>query len=167
MTLIELMMALSISSALLIAIAAAFHASANAITHNDAYFRCTQSARVALEQITTEIRRAEAVQVNSANSIQIIRPAGLLEANEIYRQFSYDAPGKRITLQIFHAGGIPGSLYEVAENVTTCNFGPAEMGSDVNHIPIALLIPIQITCSMGGNSVTLSGASAPRRSAGF
>jgi Tfp pilus assembly protein PilW len=165
MTLIELLISLAISTSLLVALAAVFHASSSAIELNDSYFRCTQTTRVALDQIVTELRRADAVKVApGCDSIQVIRPADQLERDEVYRQFSYDPAGKRITLQIFYAGNRSSPVYELAANITACTFGPADTGTDSNNAPVALRIPISITCSTAGNSVTLTGAATPRRS---
>jgi prepilin-type N-terminal cleavage/methylation domain-containing protein len=158
LTLVELMISLSISSALLVALGAAFHAVTRTVEINDSYFRCTQAARVALGQITTEIRRADAVQVSIAGDIlQVIRPADQLSPNEIYRQFSYDAAGGRLTLQVFFAGNTSSPVYELATHVSACSFG----SRDAVHSP-GPCIPITITCSAGGNSVTLTGAATPR-----
>ena len=164
MTLVELLISLAISSALLVALAAVFHASTRAVELNNSYFRCTQAARVTLEQIVTEVRRADAVQVGpGCDSIQVIRPADQMTPNEIYRQFSYDATAKRVTLQIFYAGNTAGPPCELAANISACTFGPADSGTDSNNATVAVRIPIRVTCSAGGSSVTLTGGATPRR----
>ena len=162
MTLVELLISLAISSALLVALAAAFHASTSAIETNDSYIRCTQTARVTLGQLTTENRRADAVQVSpGCDVIQVIRPADQLSPNEIYRQFAYDAGNKRITLQIFYAGNTSSPVYELAGNISACTFGMA--GADGKNPSMPHRIPISITCSSSGSTVTLTGAATPRR----
>jgi prepilin-type N-terminal cleavage/methylation domain-containing protein len=164
MTLIELLISLSISTALLVALAAAFHAASRAVEVNDSYARSTQAARVALNQIVTEIRRADAVKVAPDRaSLQVIRPPDPLSPGEIYREFAYDATGKRITSQTFYAGRRASPVYELAANVSVCTFGPVEAGADSNPGATAACIPIRITCSASGTAVTITGAATPRR----
>ena len=165
MTLVELLISLAISPALLVALAAAFHASSSTVESNDSYFRCTQTARVMLEQIVTELRRADAVKVSPTYaSIEVIRPAEQLSPNEIYRQYSYDGPGNRVTLQIFFADKTSSPVYELATHISACTFGPADTEMDSTNAPVPVRIPINITCTAGGHSVTLTGAATPRRS---
>ncbi|MDB5171959.1 MAG: hypothetical protein JWN51_732 [Phycisphaerales bacterium] len=168
LSLIETMISVSICTALMVAVAAAFKVSANAIDMNDTFFRCSQGSRVTMNQILTEMRRADAVQVDTAaGTIQIIRPASALAPNEIYRQFAYDSTNKRVTLQIFYANNVVSPAYELANNVSAANFGPADMGTDYNLTLVAVRIPVTLTCSAGGNVVTLCGAAAPRRAQQF
>ena len=61
LSLAEVMISLAITSMLLTAIAAAFQSSSQVIENNDRFFRATQSARVAINQITTEVRRCDAI----------------------------------------------------------------------------------------------------------
>ncbi|HZL37819.1 MAG TPA: prepilin-type N-terminal cleavage/methylation domain-containing protein [Tepidisphaeraceae bacterium] len=168
LSLLEAMISLVISTILLVAVSAAFQASAKAVELNDSYFRCSQAGRVTMIQMLTEMRRADAVQVDSGGTwVQVIRPMDQLTPNEIYRQFTYDAANQRITLQIFYTGSTSSAVYELAANVNACSFGPADMGTDYNNSLVAVRIPVTITCTSGGNSVTLSGAAAPRRSQQF
>jgi type II secretory pathway pseudopilin PulG len=164
LTLVEALVSLSITATLLAALVFAFHASANTIQANDANFRCTQTARLALNQITTEIRRADAVEVDQQGmSVQIILPANERTANEIYRRYSYDEPGKRITLQFFYANDVTSSQYELADNVAMTKFGPAETRTGADGVRVTVYVPISITCSTGGSNVTLAGSAGPRR----
>ncbi|HWE92869.1 MAG TPA: hypothetical protein VG269_02740 [Tepidisphaeraceae bacterium] len=168
LSLIETMISVAICTALMVAVAAAFKASANAIDMNDSFFRCSQGTRVTMNQILTEMRRADAVQVNTAaGTIQIIRPSDELAANEIYRQFTYDATNKRVTLQIFFTNNVVSPVYELATNVSAATFGPADMGTDYNLTLVAVRIPVTLTCTSGSNVVTLSGAASPRRAQQF
>src|SRR5207248_2657435 len=61
LSLAEVMIALAITSMLLTAIAAAFQSSTQVIENNDKFFRATQSARVATNQILTEVRRSDSI----------------------------------------------------------------------------------------------------------
>ena len=167
MTLIETLIALTISTAVLVAVAAAFNASAAAIARNDEYFRCTQTARIAMDRLTTELRRADAVQVDAAgSSVQVIRPADQRDAGEIYREYAYDPAGKRLTFQAFFADH-SGPCYEAAANVSEFHLGPVEMRANASGQLTPVRIPIALTCSIGQSAVKLSAAAAPRRTLGF
>lgn len=124
----EAMISLAITSLLLVAVATAFTNASQAIEMNDTFFRCTQAARVTMDQTLGEIRNCDSMDVNvntggnwtwassgasapSSPTIRVIRPAsasgGLYagQANETERDFVYDSTNKRITLQIFYSGG--------------------------------------------------------------
>lgn len=177
MGLLEVMIALSICALLLLACAAAFTASSSAIENNDAFFRCSQAGRVTLNQILAEIRNCDSLDMSTANTIKIIRPAQtvqggftqeyVLTANEVSRSFVYDPTRKRITLQISYTGGSTSPVYELTSNVTACLFGPADMGTDYNGLSIPVHVPISVTVSTGGNTVVLAGSAVPRRATKF
>ena len=165
MSLIEVMISLAITAILLVAVAVAYKASSDAMNANDAYFKASQAARIAMNQMLTEIRRADAVQVTGTTSVAIIRPTQNRLANEVQRVFTYDAVNKKITAQVFYSGVIPPSpLYTLASNVGSgTGFGPAEMGTDYDGTTVAVRVPISIVISTGKGTVALSGAAAPRR----
>src|SRR5258708_40244166 len=74
LSMIELMISLAITGILLVAVGVAYKASADAINLTDVFFRASQAGRITMNQILTEIRRADAVQV-TATTVDIIRPA--------------------------------------------------------------------------------------------
>jgi hypothetical protein len=115
-------------------------------------------------QIVGELRRADAVNVDPAGMyVEIIRPADQLTPNEISRQFRYDPDAKRLTLRINFAGAEPNAEYELANHITACKFGPADMGADATNAAVPIRIPISLTCSIDTTSFTLHGSAAPRR----
>src|SRR3954470_14247930 len=75
LSIIEVMISLTISAFLLVAVAAAYSASADAVEMNDKFFRATQAGRVTMNQLLTEIRRADSVDVIDSRTINVIRPA--------------------------------------------------------------------------------------------
>jgi prepilin-type N-terminal cleavage/methylation domain-containing protein len=162
LSLIELMISLSISVMLLVAAGTAFNASAQAVQMNDRFFRASQASRVTMNQLLTEVRRCDSVAVSSTY-VDVIRPMEDLTTGEIYRRFAYDATNKRITIQIFQAGGVGGTIYTLASNVSAATFGPAEMVKDANQAWVVVRVPISITVTVGSNDITLNGAAAPRR----
>ena len=165
LTLIEALLAMAITSTLLVALAAVFHASAMTVNANSDYFRSTQTARLALGRITTEIRRADAVEIDSSRrSIRIIPPAGELSAGEVYREFRYEPATHVLTLQIFDQRGLAGPVNELADHVTAFSVGAGETRDEPGDAANPnRCLPVSITCTIGGASVTLAGSVSPRR----
>ena len=168
----EAMISLAITAMLLVAVATAFSSASQAIELNDTFFRCTQAARVTMDQLLGEIRNCDSLDMGTANTIKIIRPAPgsgpySRQATETERDFVYDSANKRITLQIFYSGGTSSPVYELASNVAACAFGPPDMGLDYNNATIPIHVPIAVTVTAGvGNttsSIVLDGSAAPRR----
>ena len=168
----EAMISLAITAMLLVSVATAFSSASQAIEMNDTFFRCTQAARVSMDQLLGEIRNCDSLDMSTANTIKIIRPAPgsgpySRQATETERDFVYDSANKRLTLQIFYSGGTTSPVYELASNVAACAFGPADMGLDYNNAVIPIHVPITVTVTAGvGNttsSIVLSGSASPRR----
>lgn len=160
----EVMISLTITAGLLVSVAGAFVAASSAVDSNDQFFRATQAARVSLNQLTNEIRRADVVQVNSGSQLDVQRPAeNMPAANEIYRRYAYDSTGKRLTMQIFYSGGTSSAVYTLARNVSSASFGPADTGQDSLGQTVVTRVPITVKVAVGKNSVTLTGSAGPRR----
>jgi Tfp pilus assembly protein PilW len=163
MTLIEVLIAMAITATLMLALAAAFHASAGAVQFNDAYFRATQAARVALNEITGEIRRADAVKVDSTGTrMRVTPPTGQTKDGEISREYTFDAAEKKLTVQVFHADKRSADAYELATGVSNCSFRP-DLRTNSTGQPFTALVSISITCSESDIQTTLSASAAPRR----
>ncbi len=168
LTLIETMVSLSIAASLMVAVAAAYNASAAAVTANADFFRATQAGRITMNQMLAEIRQCESVSVYS-DHIDIIRASANMVTDptlgtEVYRRFKYDPTNKLITLQIFYgATSTGGTVYEMASNVSGVGFGPAVMGQDWNNTTVVQHVPIAVSVTVGKNFVTLNGAAGPRR----
>ena len=168
LSIVEVMISLTISSFLLVAVAAAYNASANAVEMNDRFFRATQAGRVTLNQVLTEIRRADWVACSPTyDSIIITRPKQSRLTDEDSREFKYDAVAKKITLQIFYknAAGTTWTspAYSLASNVETAKFGPPDRMKDATGADLDVRVPITVDVKIGSNSVRLSGSSGPRR----
>jgi Tfp pilus assembly protein PilW len=168
LSIVEVMISLTISAFLLVAVAAAYNASANAVEMNDRFFRATQAGRVTLNQLLTEIRRADHVYcAPSYDSIIITRPAQSRLTDEDSREFKYDSVAKKITLQIFYkntAGTTWTSpAYSLASNVETARFGPPDKMTDSTGVLVDVRVPVTVDVKIGNNSVRLSGSSGPRR----
>jgi type II secretory pathway pseudopilin PulG len=170
LTLMEAMISLSITTMLLAGIATSFVSSANAVSANEQFSRATQATRVTMNQILVECRRADAVQCSSTgtyNYFDVIRPTEVLDPNEVYRRYRYDATNKQITLTIHFADGTDSPAYVMVRNVQAATFGPPQMGVDSNNASVVQRLPVTLTIKIGGNVITLNGAAGPRRALRF
>jgi Tfp pilus assembly protein PilW len=168
LSIVEVMISLTITSFLLVAVAAAYNASASAVEMNDRFFRATQAGRVTMNQLLTEIRRADFVAcAPTSDSVIVTRPLVNRMPEEDSREYRYDAAAKKITLQVFYkkADGTTysGPRYSLASNVETAKFGPADQQKDATGALLDVRIPVTIEVKIGGNQVRLSGSSGPRR----
>jgi len=163
----EALISLSISALLLVATAAAYQASTAAVETNDQFFKASQAARVSIGRMTTEVRRAFAVQMNPTNpnnlpGIQITRPADQLTANEQTRWYLYDAANKRIVEQINYLDGTNSGLLKLVDNVTSASFTD-DTTSGPNQTTIPLRVAVKVTVQVGANQMVLDGCATPRQ----
>jgi Tfp pilus assembly protein PilW len=166
LSLMEAMISLTICSMLLVATGTAFTASANAMQANTDFNRASQSARVTMNQMLVEIRRADAVSCDpngDTSYFDVIRPAASLAPNEVYRRYRFDAAGGKLTLQIYYSGSTSSPVYTLASNVNAATFGPPVKGTDANNTTVVQRVPIKITTKTGKNAITLYGSAGPRR----
>src|SRR5262245_50664909 len=147
LSLVEVMISLAVSATLLTAVAIAFSASTDAIEMNDQMFRCTQAARVSVNQIMTEARRCQSGVV-SANSLE------LTLANGEVRAYSFDSAKKQLVATLYALPLV--ETHPMAHNV-----------SDVQFMSDGKTISMTITVAVGKNSVVLNGSAIPRRSVAY
>lgn len=169
-TLMEAMVSMAITTMLLAGISAAFVSSSNAVDANDQFARATQAARVTMNQVLVECRRADAVQCSTTGTydyFDVIRPVEVLDPNEVYRRYRYDSSAKQITLKIHYADGTDSAPYIMVRNVAAATFGPPQMGVDANNTTVVQRLPVSLTIKVGSNAVTLNGAAGPRRALKF
>jgi type II secretory pathway pseudopilin PulG len=186
LSLVEVMISLAITSMLLTAIAAAFHSSTQVITQNDEFFRATQAARVALNQMLTEIRRADIIPADvdpngsfpvppiSSTVLPISRPNVARYSQELVRYYRYNDQAKRLELYFQDLNGnmtpgapgdplfsVPG--YTVASNVQAAPFG-WETGVDpLSRQLYVARVSITLEVAVGNNRIRISGSAVPRR----
>jgi type II secretory pathway pseudopilin PulG len=141
--LVELVISLAIAAMLLTAVAAAYAAATSAIEMNDQFFRASQAARVSINQIMSETRKAQSGVVG-ANSLEITPSIGEK------RLYEYDAANQRITMT-FPDRLVP-PTHVLARNV-----------QDVQFFTDGQTISMRVTIQIGPNQVTLSGSAMPRR----
>ena len=150
LSLAEVMISLAISAMLLTAVAAAFSASSEAIEQNDTFFRASQAARVSMNQILTEVRRANPVDaVNSkANDLAMVGHDG----NP--RDYIYDAASKKLKLDT-HTPGKP--QYTLASNCTNATFTYDIVSGQVMRVSVTIIVQVD------RNTIRLTGSAAPRK----
>ena len=181
LSLSEVMISLAITSMLLTAIAAAFHSSSQIINENDEFFRATQAARVALNQMLTEVRRADEVVAEdtivpmtatspqftvskiTSDLLPVSRPVGAHMSQEFMRYYRYDPAAKKLLLYFQDATGKLSAEYPLASNVQQSPFAWDEAKSSDNR-QIASRVAISLEVAVGNNRIRLSGSAVPRRS---
>jgi prepilin-type N-terminal cleavage/methylation domain-containing protein len=166
LSLIEVMISLTICAMLLTAVAAAFTASSEVIENNDEFFRASQTARVALNQILSDIRQCDAVSfVNSKEVITLTMAAdGVTVKHDNDYVYTYDSKSKTGTLRLIDKSSANSSypMYVLASRVTSLNFA-VDTFTDQNGIIHTSRVTVTIAVDQGGNRIYLSGSAALRR----
>ena len=165
LSMIEAMIAMGISSMLLVAVSGAFTASSQAVETNDQFFRASQTARVVLHQMLGEIRRADLVECSATDNtyFDVMRPAEDMTPLEVYRRYKYESVTKQLTLTIYKASNVVSAKYVLANNVDSASFGPPQTGSNANNTVVVQRLPVTVTVKVGSNYIALNGAAGPRR----
>lgn len=143
LSLVEALLSLSISAMLLTAVGAAYRASAQAIEHNDQFFRASQAARVSINQIMAEVRRCQSGVVSS-DSLELTTSTGAI------RTYAYDDTTKQLKVTLHD--DIAPTTHAMAKNVESVEFL-------TDGQTIAMTIAVRI----GSNQILLNGSAFPRR----
>jgi len=154
MSIVEVLMSISIVAMLLTAVAAAFSSSSQIIEANDRFFRATQAARVSLNQILMEVRRAHAVSVPTSWRIDMIT------FDQDDRSYVYDSTGQTIKLITNAIATDPD--YRLATDVSSCTFA-ADTFIDKGGISHVARVSVSMIVRVGSDQIRLSGSAAPRR----
>ena len=150
LSLAEVMISLAISAMLLTAVAAAFTASSEAIEQNDQFFRASQAARVSMNQILTEARRANPVDAVASTATDL----AMVGHDGNPRDYVYSAAEQKLKLDT-HTPGKP--LYTLASNCTDASFAYDKSGGQVIRVSVTLVVKV------GNNVIRLTGSAAPRK----
>jgi prepilin-type N-terminal cleavage/methylation domain-containing protein len=143
-SLVEMMITLVIMATLMTAVAAAYSASTKAIQINDQFFRASQSGRVCLNQLLSEIRQCATVEVTQ-KTLSIVPTTGTTA-----KVYTYSPDKKQLLLAVTDVNGT--TYHALASNISAMSF----TGGSGN-------VGINITVTVGGNAVALSGSVTPRR----
>ena len=145
--LVELMVSLAISAALLTAVAMAYSVSASAIEANDQFFRAAQAARVSVNQIIAEVRKCQSGVVD-IDSLEVTPTVG---EKKLY---AFDSANHRLTLTL------PDQVVPPTDTLAR-NVASAEFFTDGQTISLT------VTVKVGSNQVTLNGSAMPRRTVSY
>ena len=152
-TVIEMLMALVIAAMLMTALAAAFNASMVNYKTNEDAFKVTNTARQALNRITTELRTAKAVAVSESS----YRCSMITAENRIIA-YIYNSPDN--TLYLSTLDDFSDDNYILATGVTAMTFTRATYPSDPGKIRN---VQISMTVSDNNFTKTLSTAAVIRK----
>jgi hypothetical protein len=141
-------------------VAGAYVASANSVKNNDEFYRATQAARVAVLRVTSEVRRAQIVDVDSpadanGNTTQI----KVFTYNGQDFTYKYDSQKKQLLLVT--NSNLTDADYVLVRNVASASFNILK-GVDSSGAQCVSHVGLTLTVAVGKNQVTLSGAAAPR-----
>ena len=149
LSLVEVMISLAISASLLGAVAAAFSASASSIEINDQFNRATQAARISVNQIMAEVRKA---QVGDAGTGGLVADEQLEFTTEsgVKRTYVFDHPTNSIMMTVHDP--LDPQTVRLAGNIDTLRFS-------TNGDAVCMVVTVKV----GNNVSTLSGSAVPRR----
>ena len=157
--LVEAMVALAITAALLTAVAAAFTGASDAVRQNDTFFRATHTARVALNRVLTQVRRGTVDNASTSTNLHLITDTGV----DVRYKFLGGTDG---VLQMIIRKNGTDTAYELARHLSSCDF-QCQAGTDYAGNPCITRVAVQMRVKEGVNEVLLSGTGTCRRSLTF
>jgi type II secretory pathway pseudopilin PulG len=146
----EACISLAICAALLTAVAAAFRAAGDAVTQNDQFFTATQSARVALNRMLTQVRRGTPGDDSTSSNLHLLTDTGM-DVN-----YNYDSSTKKLSL-------VTSTSTILVHDASQCSFAYTT-GTDSAGNSCVSKVTVTIGVTIGNNSILLTGSAAPRRS---
>jgi type II secretory pathway component PulJ len=149
LSLVEVMISLAISAMLLTAVAAAFTASSDAIETNDEFFRASQAARVSMNQILTEIRRANTIKTVSTSTNLAMNAHDSKD-----RDYVFDAGAKKLMLV---TSDPMAPNYTLASNCNSATFAYDNPAGQITRVSVTVIVQV------GKNTIRLTGSAAPRK----
>src|SRR5687768_12465106 len=149
MSLVEVMISLAISATLLAAVAAAFSASASAIEHNDQFSRAAQAARISVNQIMSEIRKAQVGDPGTGGWVSDEQIEFTTEGG-VKRTYALDRTNNCLMMTV-HDPLTPQTV-RLASHINALRF-------TTNGDAVSMVVTVKV----GSNSATLSGSAVPRR----
>jgi len=153
-TIVELLLALAITSILLAAVAVAFNASMINYRRNEDIFKAINSARQALFRITTQLRTATAADPNApGNECTFITADG----NDI--TYRYTAAENK--LYLITNDDASDNDYVLCDNVAAMTFSKATRTEDAETYVIS--VHISMTVASGDVQQTVSSAAVIRK----
>ncbi len=169
-TLIEVMLAVTITALLLAAIATAMHASLMSYTVNEKAAAVTQTSRSVINRLVRDVRTADAI-LSTANSLTIIPPidgSGITEIQYdfsggelLYRVTKNGTPSTYVLIEAPDQGDGPGvGSFDVLREV-----GVREVwdGNEWVDSEYTKSVTVRLVLQMDGQPFGVTATSAPRR----
>jgi len=159
-TLAELLLALTISALLLLAIATVMYAGLESYKQNDQLATVTQTARSVLNRMTRDIRTAEAVDYDN-EVFTIIPPDDGSGITEI----QYERDGEELIYRVTKNGvETTENLIASSDDVYISAFTVTEeTGQDWQGYDCTKCLTIRLTLSIDGKTHSFSATARPRR----
>jgi type II secretory pathway pseudopilin PulG len=153
MSLVEVMIATTIAAVLLTATGTAWVASTNAVEINDRTATGLRAASTSLLQMTTAIRRCQAVQTYS-DHIDLITFDG--------HSYSYYYVAALQQLQFVDKDVTPNTVYPITNNVTAVTITSDTAPNPQTQVTCVVHVSINLTLKINNCPFTLCGGAAPR-----
>jgi len=155
-TIVELLVALAITSLMLVAVAAALNATAINYSRNEDIFGAINNARQALFRMTSRLRTATAVDPNDPNNQC---KCSLVTADGADITYYYNSTDGKLYLITNDNTSDPD--YVLCENVSALTFARRTFTED--SVTCVRSVTISITVTVGDTSRTLSAAAVIRK----
>ena len=151
-TLVEVLIAVALSSTLVVAAAAAFTSSVRSVEMGDRYLRSSRTASRVLETIVSDVRSAMAVQVLSSTSMLIARDDGSVVT------YRYEATPRELRL-VQTIDGVEID-HVLARKIDTLAFSAVSQADPSTHVMRVVQVTVTMTLSDGASASTAMTASA-------
>jgi prepilin-type N-terminal cleavage/methylation domain-containing protein len=148
LSLVEVLVSLAISATLMTAVGAAYTASCQAVAINESFFRASQSARICLNQLLSEIRQCAIVEVQG-DRLNVLTNAPKAKT------YRYDPVARKLLLSVTDAAGVT-TEHALGRDIASMTFAGDGKG-----------VSVAITVTCGNNSVTLNGSAFPRQNVAY
>lgn len=166
LSLVEVLVAGTISAMLLIAIAAAYDAMAQSVEVNDRFNRAAQIARISVRRLVEEVRTAEAVQVGttaqqSQSSIVGATNLDVIRADGKVIHYVFDSDLKQVLLRIDDA--VSPVEVVLARDVESASFSADIEPHPDTGVRRTVRVVAEVRLNVDGQSLYLCGSAVPRR----
>lgn len=154
-TLVEMLVSVVILAMLMVSLAVAFQASVNSYNGNESLHKATNTARLALNRITTQLRNAQAVATNSPSN-----QCSLIASDGSDVTYNYNSSDRK--LYLVTNDDLADQDYVLCENVSGMNFSYVNTAdeSGLNYVKYVKIV-ISVTC--GQNEKKLAAAAVVRK----
>ncbi len=163
----ELMISLAICSMLLTAVAMAFHTTTHAVEVNDRFFRASQTARVAMTQMTSAVRTSDACQVGtpaqqSQNLIRNATNLDIITSDGRLISYVFNPDTRTLSLVRQDEDGTE-TTHVLARDIASATFdGVIEQHPDTG-IRRLVKVSIRLVVEVENQSLLLNSSTMPRR----